>query len=60
MDEIGIGLLDFGDKAFKVPRKPQIVMAQVGDVFSTGTAQTLVVRSALRANPLRQVCPIES
>ena len=60
MDEIGIGLLDFGDEGLKVPRKPQIVVAEIGDVFSAGALEAFVVGAALRAKPLGKIGPVES
>lgn len=42
-----------------MPWKPEVVLPEIGDVFSARTPQSFVIWTALGANPLRKIGPIQ-
>ena len=59
-DEVGAGRCRLVEQLRQVPRKPQVVVAQVGNIASACPVQALVVRHALDAGVDGEVVPVEA
>src|SRR3954451_82733 len=60
VDEVRPGLCDAPDQPFEVPRKPEVVVAEEGNVAPPGHSQTVIVRNGLGAGVAGEVVPVQA